>query len=157
MPRGHAIRTGRADARGSAVGQPAETGVGGAQPGTPAAGLGIWVAADWTVLIATAVLAYQVGGAAGIGLVGAARVLPGALLAGIASLAADRLSRPRMLVPRTASVRSVGPSRLRTIDRDAFMAAVTGHIGASRTAHSTAAQWLRADDTRDRADGGTGG
>lgn len=108
------------------------------------------------MLIATAVLAYQVGGAAGIGLVGAARVLPGALLAGIASLAADRLSRPRA-VPRTASVRSVGPSRLRTIDRDAFMAAVTGHIGASRTAHSTAAQWLRADDTRDRADGGTGG
>lgn len=58
---------------------------------------GIWVAADWTVVIATSVLGYQLGGPAGIGLVGAARALPGALLSGFVALATDRFSRPRVL------------------------------------------------------------
>ncbi|WP_298135251.1 MFS transporter [Micropruina sp.] len=58
---------------------------------------GIWVAADWTVVIATSVLGYQLGGPAGIGLVGAARALPGALLSGFVALATDRISRPRVL------------------------------------------------------------
>lgn len=58
---------------------------------------GVWVVADWVVLIATGVLAYQVGGVAGIGLIGVARALPGALLSGFASIATDRLSRPRLL------------------------------------------------------------
>lgn len=58
---------------------------------------GIWVAADWTVVIATSVLGYQLGGPAGVGLVGAARALPGALLSGFVALATDRISRPRVL------------------------------------------------------------
>lgn len=58
---------------------------------------GVWVVADWIVLIASGVLAYQVGGVAGIGLIGVARALPGALLSGFASLATDRLSRPKLL------------------------------------------------------------
>lgn len=58
---------------------------------------GIWVAANWTVVIATSVLGYQLGGPAGIGLVGAARALPGALLSGFVALATDRISRPRVL------------------------------------------------------------
>jgi dGTPase len=58
---------------------------------------GAWVTAEWVLLIATSVLAYEVGGAAAVGLVGAARVLPGAVLASIASIATDRYPRPRVL------------------------------------------------------------
>ncbi len=58
---------------------------------------GAWVTADWVLLIATSVLAYEVGGAGAVGLVGAARVLPGAVLASFASMAADRYPRPRVL------------------------------------------------------------
>ncbi|MDQ4038398.1 MAG: MFS transporter [Actinomycetota bacterium] len=48
-------------------------------------------------------------------------------------------------VPRTATVTSVGPSRLLSIDGDSFVAAVTGHRVAEQLAQDAAADLLRGD------------
>lgn len=65
---------------------------------------GGWVAADWAYLIVLSVVAYEAGGAAAVGLVGAMRVLPAALLGSLASLAVDRLPRARVLATVHASL-----------------------------------------------------
>jgi len=48
-------------------------------------------------------------------------------------------------VPRTASVVSVGPSRLLSIDGDSFVAAVTGHRLAEQLAYDAAYDLLQGD------------
>ncbi len=58
---------------------------------------GAWVAGDWAFLIALSVLAYAQGGIGAVGIVGAARILPAALVAPWASVMADRYPRPRVL------------------------------------------------------------
>jgi MFS family permease len=66
---------------------------------------GVWIATDWALLITVSVIALERGGPVAVGLVGAARVLPSAvLLAAGASAVADRVSRPRVL----AVVQGVG-------------------------------------------------
>lgn len=58
---------------------------------------GIWTAADWALQIAVAVLAFDVGGAAGVGLISAIRVLPAAVFGGVLAMVCDRFPRPRVL------------------------------------------------------------
>ena len=58
---------------------------------------GIWVAADWALLVTVSVVALQLDGPAAVGLVGAVRVLPSALLTGPLSVLTDRWSRGRLL------------------------------------------------------------
>ena len=62
---------------------------------------GIWVTADWALLITVSVMALELGGPAAVGLVGVVRVLPSALLTGPASILADRWSRGRLLAAAT--------------------------------------------------------
>jgi MFS family permease len=60
-----------------------------------------WAAAStgaWTFMVALAVYAYGVGGAAAVGIVGFARMVPAGVLAPVAGLAADRWSRRNVLV-----------------------------------------------------------
>jgi MFS family permease len=62
-----------------------------------AASWGIWVAGEWAFVVGLSVLVYAEGGVQAVGLVGAARVLPIALVAPGAATLADRFSRPRLL------------------------------------------------------------
>jgi MFS family permease len=58
---------------------------------------GCWVATDLALLVVLSVVGYAVGGVGAVGLVGAARVLPGALLGPLVVPLVDRFPRPRML------------------------------------------------------------
>jgi MFS family permease len=57
----------------------------------------VWITADWATLITVSLLALKVGGPAAVGLVGAVRVLPAAVLSAPASVLTDRWSRSRLL------------------------------------------------------------
>jgi CRP-like cAMP-binding protein len=46
-------------------------------------------------------------------------------------------------VPRTATVTATAPLTVRTIERDAFLAAVTGHGAALETAHAVATRYAK--------------
>lgn len=70
-----------------------------------AAFFGAWTA-EWAVTVVLAVYAYQRGGAAEVGVVALARVLPSAVVAPLATQYADRWPRERVLVGVSA-VRSV--------------------------------------------------
>ncbi len=54
-------------------------------------------ATDVALFLATSVVAYDIGGPAAVGVVGAMRVLPGVLTAGSASIVADRVRRPLVI------------------------------------------------------------
>lgn len=54
-------------------------------------------AGDWAVTVALGILAFRNGGAAAVGIVGMARVVPAALLAPVAAVLADRHRRERVL------------------------------------------------------------
>ncbi len=54
-------------------------------------------ATDVALFLATSVVAYEIGGPAAVGLVGAVRVLPSMVTAGSASLVADRVRRPLVI------------------------------------------------------------
>ncbi len=56
-----------------------------------------WVVTDWAFLITVSVMALEIGGAAAVGLVGAVRVLPAAVLSGLVAVISDRLPRPLLL------------------------------------------------------------
>ena len=58
---------------------------------------GVWMTADWALLITVSLLALDVAGPAAVGLVGAVRVLPAAVLSAPASVLTDRWSRSRLL------------------------------------------------------------
>jgi MFS family permease len=58
---------------------------------------GVWMTADWALLITVSLLALEASGPAAVGLVGAFRVLPAALLSAPASVLTDRWSRSRLL------------------------------------------------------------
>ena len=58
---------------------------------------GCWVTGEWAYLIALSVVAYGSGGAAAVGVAGAVRVLPAAVLGPLASIATDRFRRPLVL------------------------------------------------------------
>ncbi|GAB2580342.1 MFS transporter [Microlunatus antarcticus] len=58
---------------------------------------GVWITADWALLITVSLLALDASGPAAVGLVGAVRVLPAALLSAPASVLTDRWSRSRLL------------------------------------------------------------
>jgi MFS family permease len=58
---------------------------------------GVWMTADWALLITVSLLALEVAGPAAVGLVGAVRVLPAAVLSAPASVLTDRWSRSRLL------------------------------------------------------------
>ncbi|MCW2812466.1 MAG: transporter, partial [Friedmanniella sp.] len=58
----------------------------------------VWITADWALLIIVSLLALEAGGPAALGLMGAVRVLPAALLSAPASVLTDRWSRSGLLV-----------------------------------------------------------
>jgi MFS family permease len=58
---------------------------------------GVWVTTDWALLITVSLLALDNAGPAAVGLVGAVRVLPDAVLSAPASVLTDRWSRSRLL------------------------------------------------------------
>ena len=57
----------------------------------------VWITADWATLITVSLMALDVSGPAAVGLVGAVRVLPAAVLSAPASVLTDRWSRSRLL------------------------------------------------------------
>jgi MFS family permease len=59
---------------------------------------GLWAACDAAVFLATSVVALDLGGVHAVGIVGAARVLPGALCLGYVALVGDRVSRSLLVV-----------------------------------------------------------
>ena len=58
---------------------------------------GVWVTTDWALLITVSLVALDLDGPAAVGLVGAVRVLPAAVLTGPLSVLTDRWSRGRLL------------------------------------------------------------
>jgi MFS family permease len=58
----------------------------------------VGIAGEWAFLVVLSVTAYERGGAAAVGIVGAVRVLPAALAAPLGSTLIDRLPRARVLV-----------------------------------------------------------
>lgn len=58
---------------------------------------GGWTTAEWGLLVALSVVAFDRGGPVAVGLVGVVQVLPGALLGPLTGVVADRRSRPRVL------------------------------------------------------------
>lgn len=56
-----------------------------------------WVATDLALLVTLSVVAFSLGGVGAVGVVAAARVLPGAVLGPLLATAADRLPRPLLL------------------------------------------------------------
>ncbi|GAA3551608.1 hypothetical protein GCM10022197_03190 [Microlunatus spumicola] len=58
---------------------------------------GVWMTADWAMLITVSLLALDAAGPGAVGLVGAVRVLPAAVLSAPASVLTDRWSRSRLL------------------------------------------------------------
>ena len=56
-----------------------------------------WITVEWAFLIVVSVLAFDRGGVAAVGLTGAVRVLPAAVLGPLAATVSDRLPRPRVL------------------------------------------------------------
>jgi MFS family permease len=58
---------------------------------------GCWVATDLALLVVLSVVGYAVGGVGAVGLVSAARVLPGAVLGPLVVPVVDRFPRPHML------------------------------------------------------------
>jgi len=87
---------------------------------------GAWITAEWAFLIVVSVLAFDRGGAAAAG------------------LTFDEIALLKV-VPRTASVVSVGSSRLLSIDGDSFVAAVTRHRLAEQRANDAADDLLKGD------------
>jgi MFS family permease len=59
---------------------------------------GLWVVGEWGFLVLLSVTAYDRGGTTAVAIVGAVRMIPGALAAPLLSLVADRMSRVRVLV-----------------------------------------------------------
>ena len=57
----------------------------------------VWVTTDWALLITVSLLALDLNGPAAVGIIGAVRVLPAAVLTGPMSLLTDRWSRARLL------------------------------------------------------------
>src|SRR5690349_12131006 len=57
----------------------------------------VWTG-EWAVTVALGILAFDEGGAAAVGLVGMARMLPGALLAPLSSSVIDTRRRDRVLL-----------------------------------------------------------
>src|SRR5437764_11277971 len=55
-------------------------------------------AGEWAVTVAVGILAFNHGGAAAVGLVGLARMLPAALLAPVAAVVVDRYRREYVLI-----------------------------------------------------------
>ena len=60
-------------------------------------------ATDVALFLATSVVAYELGGATAVGVVGAVRVLPSMVTAGSAALVADRVRRPLVIAGVNAS------------------------------------------------------
>jgi CRP-like cAMP-binding protein len=56
-----------------------------------------WMTCEWAVLVALSVVAYDLGGAVAVGAVGAARLLPGAVLGPAIAALTDRVRRPLVL------------------------------------------------------------
>ncbi len=83
------------------------------------ASFGFAWATEWTVMVAVGILAFRDGGAAAVGIVGMARLLPGALLAPFAATLVDRHRRERVLV-------AVGVIRGSTLGAAALWLALTG-------------------------------
>ncbi len=83
-PSGGALAPGRA--RGSGAGLPLLLLV-----------WGLFKVADWALVMTLSVVALDLGGPAAVGVVGALRVVPGALLSGVVSGLADRWPRPLVL------------------------------------------------------------
>ncbi|MGB7819742.1 MAG: MFS transporter, partial [Ornithinibacter sp.] len=67
-------------------------------------GVGSWAATDAAFLLAVSVLALDLGGPGAVGLVGALRVLPAAVCAGLFSGVADRVSRPLIIAGVNAAL-----------------------------------------------------
>lgn len=59
---------------------------------------GLWIAGEWAFLVLLSVTAFDRGGATAVAVIGVMRMVPGALLAPLLSLAADRLPRVYVLV-----------------------------------------------------------
>ena len=65
--------------------------------------VGLWAATELAFFLAVSVVAYGDGGPGAVGLVGAARVLPGALCLGFVAVVADRVSRPLLVAAVNAA------------------------------------------------------
>src|SRR5579859_7803261 len=82
---------------------------------------GLMWAGDWAATVGVSVIAFDHGGAAAVGLVGAARMAPAALLAPFAATLADRGRRERVLA-------WVGAVRALTLGAAAAVAAFGGPV-----------------------------
>ncbi len=58
---------------------------------------GVWVTTDWALLVTVSLVALDLDGPTAVGLVGAVRVLPAAVLTSPLSVLTDRWSRARLL------------------------------------------------------------
>jgi MFS family permease len=80
--------------------------------------VGLAAACDTAVFLATSVVAIDVGGAQAVGLVGAVRVLPGALAIGFVAALADRYSRTLVVAAALAGLSLVTVGMAAMVDAD---------------------------------------
>ena len=97
---------------------------------------GAWVTAEWAFLIAVSVLAFDVGGPAAVGVVGAVRVLPAAVLGGAVAMVSDRLPRPLVLAAVHASwcVVALAMTWLAAVDAPMLVLVVVVGLGSATSA-----------------------
>ncbi len=77
--------------------------------------VGLWAATDLAFFLAVSVVAYGDGGPGAVGLVGAARVLPGALCLGFVAVVADRVSRPLLVAGVNAAFVAISLAMAATV------------------------------------------
>src|ERR1043165_6233176 len=68
---------------------------------------GLWAACDAAIFLATSVVVFNLGGVHAVGLVGAMRVLPGALCLGFVAVVGDRVSRSLLVAGSLAALAAV--------------------------------------------------
>lgn len=96
--------------------------------------VGLWAATDLAFFLATSVVAHNAGGPGAVGLVGAARVLPGALCMGFVAVVADRASRPVLVAGVNAAFVVVSLAMAATLAAGGNLAALLALQGVGSIA-----------------------
>lgn len=94
-------------------------------------GWGAFFVIEWTSLVALSVWAYERGGASAIGLIGLARLLPGALALPFGALAADRFSRRTLVAGIFAAMAAIHAALAAAVATDASAGIVYALVGVS--------------------------
>jgi predicted MFS family arabinose efflux permease len=95
---------------------------------------GLWAACDVAVFLATSVVAHDVGGIHAVGLVGAVRVLPGALCLGYVAVVGDRMSRSLLAAVANVALAAVSLAMAATVSNESGLALLVALLAVGSVA-----------------------